>query len=64
MSEEAPDVEPVEPPVKPAEVADATGNEDKVVQTVFPPDEFPDPPQNDTDLGREAVVIVQGEGEK
>ena len=33
------------------EVADATGHEDELVQTVFPPDEFPDPPQTAADLG-------------
>lgn len=42
-------------------IADATGHEDELEQTEFPPDEFPLPPQNDTDLGLEAVVTVQGE---
>ena len=54
MSESAPAEEPVE-------VADATGNEDDLVHTEFPEEEYPLPPQNDTDLGKEAVVEVKGE---
>lgn len=41
-----------------AKVADATGREDDLVDTVFPPDEFPDPPQTATDLGNGEEVTA------
>lgn len=51
------------PATEPEEVADATGNEDKLEQTEFPEEEYPLPPQNDTDLGLEKVIVERGESE-
>ena len=45
----------------PTEVADATGNEDLLEQTEFPEEEYPLPPQNDTDLGLETVITERAE---
>jgi len=47
----------------PTEIADATGNEDQLEQTEFPEEEYPLPPQNDTDLGLETVIIERAEGD-
>lgn len=47
----------------PVEIADATGNEELLEPTEFPEEEYPLPPQNDTDLGLEKVIIERAEGD-